>query len=353
MSYETLPAQDDEHVEALMRLWRENMSDRRVGSVLSLRRRWLYDANPAGRAVTSLVRETKTGRIMGAASAYPRMFQVGDRVVKAGILADFVVEEGHRVAGPAIMVQRAVAKAAMEAGFGFLCGYPNRGAAPIFLRLRYKKIGETVTWVKLLKAGPQLEKFVNPVAARLAGLLLDRILDANDLRLAFARPAAGGAVPDPKLDARFDDLWRRGRVRDRVAGVRDAAYLRWRYAEHPTRRYELFATERKDGKLHGYVVYRVQDGRVFLEDLFCDGGSAQVEALLLRFCRRMRHDGHASVVSSYVGAEGFFGSLASTQFMQRPGRRVFMAYVDKSEEALRDSVYDVANWAMHDGELDI
>ncbi len=353
MGYETLSVQDDQHLDDLLRLWRDNMSDRRVGSVLHRRRDWLYEGNPAGAAVTSMVIDKKTDRIVGAASAYPRMFHVDGETVKGGILADFVVEEGHRVAGPAIMVQRSVAQAAMARDFRFLCGYPNQGASPIFARLRYKKIGETTTWVKPLKVAPQLEKFIHPLAARLAGLVLDRFLDADDLRCVLARPRDGRPREWEGFDARFDDLWFRARGRHAAAGVRDADYLRWRYAEHPTQRYGLFALERSGGFLLGYVVYHVRDRRVLVDDVFGEGGAARDEALLLSFCRRMRRKGYASVSVTYVGDAQFESSLAAMRFLRRPGKRPFMAYAGPEAAGWRDVVHEGDSWSMHDGELDI
>ena len=355
MTYRPLPAEGDAHRDVLMRLWRENMSDRRIATVLDRRRAWLYDRNPAGTALTWLVEHVESGEIIGAASAYARMTRVGDRVVKAGILADFVIAHGHRIAGPAVMVQRAIMESARSYGFEFLYGYPNKGAAPIFPRLRYKKIGETSLWVKPLRTAPQLKKFIHPIAAHLGGLFADRLLAANDLRLALTRPGGLRTSKTPQPDNRFDLLWERAQHRLPIAGVRNAEYLQWRYMDHPTQKYAFFALEREsDGVLHGYVAYRVHEDKVFIEDLFCDGDLANTEALLLRFAMRMRREGFASVCVTFVGDDRVLHALERLQFIRRAGSRNLIAMVDKTQpDAMRDLVYDVSSWSMYDGELDI
>jgi hypothetical protein len=281
------------------------------------------------------------------------MTRVGDQMVKAGVLADFVVAEGHRIAGPAVMVQRGIQSTSLDDGLEFLYGYPNKGAAPIFPRLRFKKLGDTSMWVKPLRTADQLAKFINPLASRLAGLFADRILSANDLRLRLARPHLPLGKLQHAPDARFDQLWERAMHRYPVLGTRDAAYLRWRYTDHTTEDYQFFTIEDHAG-LRGYIVFVVRDRKAFVVDLFCDGDARTAEALLLRFCQRMRRESYKSVCVIYTGNLAFVESLRALHFMQRPGARNLIAWVPPSRsDSLRQLVYDIDNWTMFDGELDI
>jgi predicted N-acetyltransferase YhbS len=60
---------------------------------------------------------------------------------------------------------------------------------------------------------------------------------------------------------RWEELWER-RLAPRSIGVwRDAAYLRWRYLEHPRFTYTVQVAEDRDGSLRGMVVYRLIDVR--------------------------------------------------------------------------------------------
>ncbi|WP_200330266.1 GNAT family N-acetyltransferase [Thiocystis violacea] len=73
-------------------------------------------------------------------------------------------------------------------------------------------------------------------------------------------------VPLSWGDDRLDVLWGRLRKSFTLGLVRDAAYLRWRYADNPVRSYELFGLARF-GRLQGWVVSCCEQGERRLVDL--------------------------------------------------------------------------------------
>jgi hypothetical protein len=354
MTYQALAAQDH-HREPLERLWAESMSDRRIAAVRDKRWTWLYERNPAGPALTYVVQHVESGEIVGAASVYPRDVVVHGRLHKAGVLADFVTHKAHRVAGPAVMVQRAIADAHRQRGLDFLFGYPNKGAAPIFPRLRFKTVCESTIWVKPLRTARKLSAFLHPLTAHLVAPFADSLLAVNDLRLASSRRLRKTTTFDRLPDQAFDDLWERCKDQFPLCGVRTAAFLNWRYVQHTTERYRVFTAQTRDGsRVHGYVVFTVRQDRVYVADLLAEGGYPAMEALLLSFCRLMRRRGHESVCINFAGDERFLASLRALQFVKRAGTRKLIAFVHKDQpDALRDPVYDPSGWFMHDGELDI
>jgi len=354
MTYQAFAAQD-EHREALERLWTESMSDRRIAAVRAQRWAWLYEDNPAGPAVTFVVKHVESDQLIGSASVYPREVIVSGRECKAGVLADFVTSKAHRVAGPAVMVQRAIANAHRERGLDFLFGYPNKGAAPIFPRLRFKTVGESTLWVKPLRTARKIATYIHPVTAHMIAPFANSVLAANDLRLAASRTTSYRATFDRLPDSAFDDLWEREKHLSPVSCVRNSAYLNWRYVKHTTERYQVFTLQSRDGdRVHGYVVYVVRDDRVFVADMFAEGREAGMESLLLDFCRRMRRRGHESVCVNYAGNDRFLASLRALQFVKRADTRKLIAFVAKDQpDTFRETVYDQASWFMHDGELDI
>jgi GNAT acetyltransferase-like protein len=66
----------------------------------------------------------------------------------------------------------------------------------------------------------------------------------------------------PECAGLWDRYWREQLARTLVGARRDAAYLRWRYAEHPRFQYELrLARRRVDGSVLGIAVFRVEQVR--------------------------------------------------------------------------------------------
>ncbi len=354
MGYRAFVA-DEQHRDAITTLWRESLSDERIAAVIDERFEWLSHRNPAGAAKTWVVTSQDGADIIGCASALPRMVSVGGRLLKGGLLADFAVAKANRIAGPAVALQRTIARESLAAGYDFIYGYPNEHAVPIFKRLRFPQLGQMSMWVKPLRAAYKLNHYVGPELARVAGVFADQLLAVNDLRLALTRPLGKAGELAKRADQRFDQLWQHGRSWQKVAPERTTAFLNWRYAEHPTERYRFFCfSERRSGRLRGYVVYRTGENKVFLVDAFWDGNVQMAQALLLRFSVRMRREGYDSICVTHVGDETFLTALKTLLFFRRAASRTLIAYVDKSQPAsLRQQILDGSGWSMFDGEMDI
>lgn len=365
MAYGTLPFRLEAHREALSALWRENMSDPRIGDVVPERIRWLYERNPAGAALTWLGVVAGDGSIVGCASIFPRHMYVNGERVSGGVLADFAVTKNHRVAGAAIAIQRAVAKGSLPAGVDFLYGYPNGKSDVIFKRLGYHFIGESSFWVKPIRSTYKLrERIRHPIALRAASAVVDAGLSFADRGLTVAHGALRRLQGESDVwvtedldsaDARFDALWERARQRYAIMGEKTSSYLNWRYTEFTTAKHRFFClVHPRTRKLYGYVAYAVADGKANVADLFCEHRDTQSKALLLGLARHLRTRDVQSLVFSYLGPESFGEELESIGFIRRPGVRSMVAYIDaKGSEMLRGVVFDKDAWFIIDGELDI
>jgi hypothetical protein len=352
-----------EHRDALLALWRANLSDPRIADVAPERFRWLYDQNPAGPAHTWLGVDGPTGEVIGCGSLVPRRMLVDGAPVAAAILGDFAVSPQHRTAGAAIAIQRAVAQGGPPAGFAFQLCYPNETALPIFRRVRYQPVGEARTWVKPLRSEYKIREYLPaPWLARAAGAVVDVGLRANDWRtFAARRPRPYRTCIADSADHRFDRLWANARPRY-ITGERTAAYLNWRYAGFTSASYRFFCLlgrslrwnrRLEDEALVGYVVYQVKDNKVFVADLFCDF-ERDTERLLFAFADRMRGEGHYSISVVYLGNDFLARALDAQHFIRRPTTRSLLIAFDKAApERLKGLLLDAQSWLMVDGELDI
>jgi hypothetical protein len=365
MAYGTLLLRLDEHREALAALWRENMSDARIGDVVPERMRWLYERNPAGAAITWLGVVAGEGTVIGCGSVFPRRMWVQGRSIQAGVLADFAVTKTHRVAGAAIAIQRAVAKGSLPAGVQFLYGYPNEKAVAIFKRLGYKHVGDSTVWIKPLRSEYKLrERITHAGLVSATAAVVDTGLAVADKALSLV--AAGArlrrgdrrkfdVVALDRADERFDDLWIRARGEYSIVGEKSSAYLNWRYTEFTTKKHVFFClADKKSGALAGYAVYSVIGHKAVIADLFCENLAVTSKALLLRLASHLRRAGVSSIVFNYLGSEAFASTLKAAGFLRRSDNRSMIAYVDpKGPEELRNVVFDRYAWFMIDGELDI
>ncbi len=96
------------------------------------------------------------------------------------------------------------------------------------------------------------------------------------------------AVPLAWDNRRLDRLWQRLGDQYALSLIRDGAYLRWRYAEHPVHDYQLTGLAFL-GRLSGWVVWRQQGERRLLVDALIPHRAIRpaLQAAVMRLSRRM------------------------------------------------------------------
>ncbi|HEU4930359.1 MAG TPA: hypothetical protein VFU38_11065, partial [Candidatus Krumholzibacteria bacterium] len=88
---------------------------------------------------------------------------------------------------------------------------------------------------------------------------------------------AGDAIAEvERFDPTFDETWRRLAATYSITLARDAAYLNWRYADHPNLKYRLVVATR-DRAASGFMVWRpsvVGERRAVVPDFLVAKGDA-------------------------------------------------------------------------------
>jgi hypothetical protein len=124
------------------------------------------------------------------------------------------------------------------------------------------------------------------------------------------------------LAQRWDDVWRRRLAPQLVGTWRDAAYLRWRYLEHPRFLYSVRVAQDSDGSVRGMAVHRVAEvlgsrGRVvrMLELL----GDDEAMTTLAADAVACGVKAGAAFADMYCTADAVAGPLASCGFTLSAG----------------------------------
>ena len=116
-----------------------------------------------------------------------------------------------------------------------------------------------------------------------------------------------------------------------VIGVRDAAFLDWRYIDTPHRRHTALAVERGDALL-GYVVVELLPGsdeiiEGHISDLLVVPEPAAFDALMDGVLRWFREATAAQVVFTVLKGHPYEGRLLRWGFVQRPSQRPFAVHI--------------------------
>ncbi len=365
-TYSARPLSLEQDREVLLRLWRENMSDPRIGNVTAERFRWLYETNPNGPARTWLGL-VDGERVIGCGSLLPRRMSVAGRQMQAGILSDFTVDRDHRVLGPAMVLQRRILSDCREAGFDLVFGWPNARAIGVMKRIGYATVGIAHSWIKPLRTGARLAPLIaeryskylpgwlTPErVARMGAPLLDRALAGRDLLMRANDLARTRVDLVDSIDDRVDLLWARAK-NQLILGERNAAFLNWRYSRFTTERYRYaLLSDRASHQLLGYLVFTMRGDTALIVDLFVDDIDRSMAPLVLGLTAELRAQSVGSLSLTYLGTPRFRAKLRSLGFFERGGDRpVIMWTTPGMPDDVRALLSNSANWFMLDGDLDI
>lgn len=212
--------------------------------------RWMYLANPAGKAVVYSAR--LGGKTAASFAVAPKRFLIDGEEVLIGKTMDMFTDPHFQGRGLIKGCTERVFEAAAAAGMIGWYVTPSVNSYPIFAgRWGYSEHLRVVYRAKILEYGPVLSAAMRPSGlARLVGSVGDRLV--GWFRRRFKPPTGDVVTAIDRFDAAADSLWAAVAPGYRVAQVRDARYLNWRYVDNPDE-YASFGVER-DGELIGIVV---------------------------------------------------------------------------------------------------
>ncbi|MFA5014777.1 MAG: GNAT family N-acetyltransferase [Actinomycetota bacterium] len=335
--------------EAILGLWKRNLPKLSKDCF-----DWVYKDNPYGAAKTILAQCVTTGEYVGCAGVYPRMFSLGGKPVRAGVLINFAVDQEHRVFGPAMMMQKEILNAYLSKNFDFILGYPNKGSEGVFRRLGYSFIGEGDYWLKILDWS---EKIDNVLRVKIAAVVLGACFDwLCKLFEKFQRIRISSQYTTKNLSELpqdIDALWTRSRKYHFAIGIRNEKYLRWRYQGTENVIFNFFSLYNKGNELCAYIVYQQDTGRITILDIFSDD-PVKSRYVLALFVDEMRRLKNKLIVMVYVGENSLKQILKQQCFMRRRDKRALLvslgnAFTDREKTNLSL----LRSWHMSDGELDL
>ena len=164
--------------------------------------------------------------------------------------------------------------------------------------------------------------------------------------------------PLATFDARFDELWARHRDIARVVQVRDAAFLRWRFADVPAFDYEPFEIL-VGGKLEGFVVLRSLTlfdlPFAAVVDLFtCPVVDADITREVLSFAQLRAAERGAAFLTALL-PPAHARHLSGFGFLRVPGFMNLRRWILGARCAPADApvLEQIANWWLTYGDADI
>jgi len=311
---------------------------------------WIYTGNPCGSAVCLVARNGKVKSLAGAVGLFPRMISLRGTLLKAGIVGDFAVDEEHRAFGPALSLQKSVVSCCDGAKFDLILGFPNEKAEMVLLRAGFQVLGNLTRLTKPLRSQYFIKRYLDvPFITRGLSGSIDFILESKYLgrssgRFVFEKLS--------EFDSRIDTLWKKAAGQHPIMGVRNRAYLTWRYLRAPHNRHQIVAMiPAQSSEMVGYIVYQVRERSARIVDFLTLGEKEDAKALLAGFVDFQRKEGMQAVSLWHVGGEELEEVLQEVGFFFRENKEKVLIFIPPGS-SFRAVLAKKENWYLLPGDND-
>jgi|HubBroStandDraft_6_1064221.scaffolds.fasta_scaffold95078_2 GNAT superfamily N-acetyltransferase len=308
---------------------------------------WLYLENPHGRARAWVAIENSSGRGLGVAAAFPRRLLVGDTVRLGYVLGDFCVDPQHRSLGLALQLQRASLEQIVSEPLAIAYDFPSDRMMAIYRRMKVSPTDQIVRWAKPLRADRKIDSLLrSPELARAVAAPLNVMLKWRDFS-SFRNSGWTIVVHEGICKEEFTTLAHSVGSRFGSCIERSAAYLNWRYLQHPLVHYEIL-TARQAGELRGYVVFSHTGKDAKIVDLFGFSDTAMWTSLVARVVALLRERGVVTLSMPALASSPWAGLLMGWGFRPRESAPLVVCGTSKGGTALGEELTDP--WFLMDGD---
>ncbi|TGE33813.1 GNAT family N-acetyltransferase [Desulfosporosinus sp. Sb-LF] len=215
--------------------------------------KWQYEANPAGPAMIQLARDVKADQLAGQYVVIPMRFKAYDKTFNGILSLNTLTRQIFTGQGIFTGLAKTVYQDCAEQGMEFCYGFPNPNSYPGFTKkLGFTDLGSVPLLLRPLNTKAlATQKFGSLIGSLVLPFqLFYNVKDRFDDRYEV--------YPLTAFDlSAVDVFWAKLQHKYPIMGIRDAAYLRWRYFENPYRDYQIYGIHKKNSsELSGYIVGR-------------------------------------------------------------------------------------------------
>jgi len=277
--------------------------------------RWLYKENPFGRARAWLAYDGVDHPI-GMAALFPRKMYIGGSIQPGAVLGDFCVDPKHRTLGPALQLLRAELALANGGEFAVCYDFPSSVMTTVYKRVGLQAEANSVRLIRPLRAGKIVARII-PFSwlARPLAMVIDQLS-----AIAAHRPRGAVGldfhVEGTPFASEYDDLAARVGSAWGDCTLRSAAYLNWRYRQHPYSSFEVVSA-RRQGELLAYCVLTTSAEGALIVDLFGIPDAAVVASLVRHVIRMLRLRGLDAISLPILAAKNWVRLLEQIGFWRR------------------------------------
>jgi hypothetical protein len=333
----------DDDRATILRLWNSGLARHHTAEA---KLQWYYQRNPEGVPQHFFLRSDVSPKAVGVVALARRRMRLGAESVVAGFTLDFVVEPEHRSFFPALLLQKELLRYGKQA-HAFIFGMPGERAEAVVRRAGYRCVGQMVRLVRVLRSRAFLSRFLPGWLSGILGPAIDYTLLATASLHGLLNTGYAWEWRD-RPDADFDALWERVAPSETLIGVRDSAFLTWRFVESPLHAHRFFTVFSKaDRKLVAYAVCHVDAEAMHVADFLADPGTPGAgRRLWLDLSSEAYRMGHRSLSVEFLGSEAVRRQMDALGMVKREERPLYAAFENRPE------LSSPSNWYLTNADVD-
>jgi GNAT superfamily N-acetyltransferase len=214
------------------------------GVAADARLAWLYENNPAGRALTWIASEN--GEVAGCTSYFPWRLQLDGETRLCALGGDGFVRPKFRRRGLGALLHDAARDDMQRTGIGCMYGAPGAMNLTPLKHGGSREVGHVARWARPLRGAA--------IGVRPAPF--DKLIRE------VLRPRNAAALePMVREDERVDEVWRGFAPTVRLAAVRDASFFTWRFLDGPSGKEPAFVITDKGRPIGACALEVMNEGK--------------------------------------------------------------------------------------------
>jgi predicted N-acetyltransferase YhbS len=232
---------------------------------------WLNTARPKDIRYR-VVREKATGRAISTGMSVALRASWRGQEIPVMLGVNIVIAPEYRRQGIHTTLTAQRREDLQNAGYRFVCVYPNQRSMPTLVRSgKHILVSQVPLLVRPLKIRVLGDRYIrNPLIRR--GVGLGWRIGSHTL-WRESEPSMDGTglhiEEDTQPDEAYERFWEQVKTKYQIMLVRDRAFLQWRFVDIPIRKYQMLSA-RKGGEILGYIVLREADIRGTMTGLIAD-----------------------------------------------------------------------------------
>ncbi|NLD47752.1 MAG: GNAT family N-acetyltransferase [Clostridiaceae bacterium] len=315
-----------------------------------------YFENPAGDALIELACDDENNILAGQYVVNPKLIYSKGTTIKAILSLNTLTRAAYRGQKIFTSLAEITYQRAANEGYAFCYGAPNPNSHPGFIKkLSFIDLGEMPLYVKPLKTSQMVQELTkNKLLANLA-VIGNPFFRVNDCQ-------SNNIVQITESNVKLmDSFWDKIKDKYTIMGVRDSAYIHYRYLNVPIRKYHPYFYV-KDGIVVAYAVGRVREVAhmqcgMIADFLYLEGYEKEARELIKHLVCVMKENGAgvAGCIMQSNSAEA--GQLKKIGFIHCPKKilpQPTPIIYRKLRDDLDDSLFtDWNNWFFTTGDYDV